>query len=87
MWELPMFDEYAKQYKSKTADIKNTGGRAAGAITGAKIIGEFAGETPWVHLDIAGTSRTTEPNGYQTHGATGVPVRTLIQLFLSKSTS
>ena len=87
MWELPMFDEYAKQYKSKIADIKNTGGRAAGSITGAKIIGEFAGETPWVHLDIAGTSRTTEPIGYQTHGATGVPVRTLIQLVLSKSPS
>ena len=86
MWELPMFKEYAKQYKSKVADIKNVGGRGAGSITGAQIIGEFAAETPWVHLDIAGTSRTTDPNGYQSYGATGIPVRTLIQLILNKST-
>ena len=85
MWELPMFEEYSKQYKSKTADIKNVGGRGAGSITGAKIIGEFVDDTPWVHIDIAGTSRTTEPNGYQSHGATGIPVRTLIQLILNKS--
>ena len=85
MWELPMFEEYSKQYKSKTADMKNVGGRGAGSITGAKIIGEFADETPWVHIDIAGTSRTTDPNGYQSHGATGIPVRTLIQLILNKS--
>ena len=85
MWELPMFEEYSKQYKSKIADMKNVGGRGAGSITGAKIIGEFAGETPWVHIDIAGTSRTTDPKGYQSYGATGVPVRTLIQLVLNKS--
>ena len=87
MWELPMFEEYSKQYKSKIADMKNVGGRGAGSITGAKIIGEFAGETPWVHIDIAGTSRTTEPKGYQSYGATGIPVRTLIQLVLNKSLS
>ena len=87
MWELPMFEEYSKQYNSKTADIKNVGGRGAGSITGAKIIGEFVGETPWVHIDIAGTSRTTDPKSYQTHGATGVPVRTLVQLVLNKSQS
>ena len=85
MWELPMFEEYSKQYNSKTADIKNVGGRGAGSITGAKIIGEFVGETPWVHIDIAGTSRTTDPKSYQTHGATGAPVRTLVQLVLNKS--
>ena len=85
MWELPMFEEYSKQYKSKIADMKNVGGRGAGSITGAKIIGEFADETPWVHIDIAGTSRTTDPKGYQSYGATGFPVRTLIQLVLNKS--
>jgi len=58
MWHLPTFDEYKEQNKSDVADIKNTGGRDAGASTAALFIGEFAGDTPWVHLDIAGTERT-----------------------------
>ena len=88
--ETGIFAYFAKilgNSKDKTADIKNVGGRGAGSITGAKIIGEFAQGTPWVHLDIAGTSRTTNPTGYQTHGATGIPVRTLIQLVLDKSSN
>ena len=55
----------------------------AGAITAALFVGEFAGNTPWVHLDIAGTSLLDKPKGYYCKGATGVPTRTLIKLVLS----
>lgn len=79
-WPLPMFDEYKSQYSSDIADIKNTGGRGAGSITGALIIGEFNDGAPWVHLDIAGTSRARGSKGATIKGATGVPVRTLVQL-------
>ena len=85
MWHLPTFDEYKSQYKSEVADIKNTGGRAAGSITGAKIIGEFTDGANWVHLDIAGTSRSDGVKGYNIKGATGVPVRTLVALTLNLS--
>lgn len=82
-WQMPMFPEYTELIKSPIADIKNTGGRFAGAITAAKFLEEFVGRTPWVHLDIAGTSDTDKDSGYQVKGATGVPVRTLVGLVLS----
>ena len=69
--------------KSDIADIKNTGGRYGGAITGAQFITEFAGDTPWVHLDIAGTSLSERERTYRVKGATGVSVRTLVNLALS----
>ena len=83
IWQMPMFDEYKEQYKSDVADIKNVGGRSAGPITGAQIIGEFVDGASWVHLDIAGTARSKENKGYNTRGATGVPVRTLTRLALN----
>ena len=79
-WQFPMDDEYKQQYKSDVADIKNTGGRDAGSITGAQIIGEFAGGASWVHLDIAGVAYGDSSGGYKPKGATGVPVRTLVNL-------
>ncbi len=83
IWQMPMYDEYKEQNKSDVADIKNTGGRSAGAITAAQFVAEFAGDTPWVHLDIAGTSMSEKERTYLTKGATGVPVRTLVSLVLS----
>ncbi len=83
IWQLPTYDEYKEQNKSDVADIKNTGGRPAGSITGALFIGEFAEDTPWVHLDIAATSMTDKERTYLVKGATGVPVRTLVNLVLS----
>lgn len=83
MWQMPMYEEYREQFKSDIADIKNTGGRPAGSITGAQIIGEFAEGASWVHLDIAGTSTTDKNSGYNPKGATGVPVRTLVALVRS----
>ena len=82
-WQMPMFDEYKEQFRSGVADIKNVGGRAAGSITGAQIIGEFADGAAWVHLDIASTSRSDSTKGYNPKGATGVPLRTLVGLALN----
>jgi len=83
VWQMPMYDEYKEQNKSDVADIKNVGGRAAGAITAAKFLAEFADNIPWVHLDIAGTSMSDKERADQVKGATGVPVRTLVNLVLS----
>ena len=80
IWELPTYDDYREQYKSDVADIKNTGGRGAGAITGAMIIGEFSDGVPWVHLDIAATDTVDRDKGYNPKGASGVSVRTLVAL-------
>ena len=81
-WQLPMYDEYKEQLKSDVADIKNVGGRMAGAITAAQFLAEFVGETPWVHLDIAGTGTAEKERGHLAKGATGVPVATLVNLAL-----
>ncbi len=83
IWQMPMYEEYKEQNKSDIADIKNVGGRLGGAITAAKFLAEFVDDIPWVHLDIAGTSLGEKERGYQVKGATGVPVRTLINLVLS----
>lgn len=81
-WPMPVFDDYRELLKSEIADLTNSGGRAAGAITGALFIREFAGELPWVHIDIAGTAWAEEAKPYQPKGATGVGVRTLAELAL-----
>jgi leucyl aminopeptidase len=81
-WPMPVFDDYKEQLKSEIADFTNTGGRAGGAITGALFIKEFAGDLPWVHIDIAGTAWAEEAKPYQPKGATGVAVRTLAELAL-----
>jgi len=83
IWQLPMYKEYKEQNKSDVADIKNVGGRYAGAITAAQFLSEFVGDTPWVHLDIAGTFMNEKERNYLVKGATGVPVRTLVNLVLS----
>ncbi|MFC2012694.1 leucyl aminopeptidase [Chloroflexota bacterium] len=83
IWQMPMYEQYKEQNKSDVADIKNVGGRYGGAITAAQFLAEFAGDTPWVHLDIAGTNMTDKERGYLVKGATGVPVRTLVNLVLS----
>lgn len=80
MWELPLFDEYKEQIKSDIADLKNSGGRPAGAITAAQFLAAFAAGKPWAHIDIAGTAGTDKENGYKVKGATGVGVRTLVRL-------
>jgi leucyl aminopeptidase len=83
MWQLPLYEQAKEQLKSEVADIKNVGGKWGGAITAAHFLAEFAGDTPWVHLDIAGTSLSEKDRGYIVKGATGVAVRTLVNLALS----
>ncbi|HET7841691.1 MAG TPA: leucyl aminopeptidase [Terriglobia bacterium] len=79
-WQLPIDDEYRDLYKSMIADIANTGGRYGGAITAAMFVGEFAGDTPWAHLDIAGTRWSNEDKPYRAKGPTGVMIPTLVHL-------
>ena len=80
MWPLPLEDDYKEYLKSAFADIANVGGRWGGAVTAALFLKEFAEETPWVHLDIAGTAWLDEAKPYLAKGPTGLPVRTLVRL-------
>lgn len=79
MWQMPMPEEYKEQLKSEVADMKNVGDRQGGAITAALFLAEFAGNTPWVHVDIAGPEASAKETGYLVKGATGFGVRTLVQ--------
>ena len=56
VWELPLFEEYKSQIRSDVADLENIGGRPAGSITAGMFLKEFVGDTPWVHIDVAGTA-------------------------------
>ena len=82
VWQLPMYEEYREQIKSDVADIKNTGGREAGSITAAFFLKEFVEDTPWVHLDMAGVDFYEKEKGVIVKGASGIPVRTLVNLAL-----
>ena len=84
VWELPLGPDYKDIMKSDIADIVNSGGRAAGAISAAMFLREFVGETPWAHLDIAGTAWIDEAKPSITKGASGVMVRTLVELAASE---
>jgi len=79
VWQLPLFEEYEKQIKSDIADVKNIGGRWAGAITAALFLKKFIGEYKWVHLDIAGPAILEENLPYAPKGASGVGVRLLVE--------
>lgn len=72
VWQLPSHDDYREMIKGDFADLKNTGGRGAGTITAGLFLEEFVDDTPWVHLDIAGTSYIEKPNGYIPKGAVKV---------------
>ena len=83
MWQLPLDDEYRDMIKSPIADIANSGGRYAGAITAGKFLQEFVGDVPWVHLDIAGIAWNEEEKPYLPKGPSGIAVRTLVEFGLS----
>lgn len=80
IWRMPVFDEYKKVLKGKEADLNNSPGRDGGCITAGLFIGEFVGDTPWIHMDIAGTSVSSKESGYKSKGATGEGARTLYNL-------
>ena len=77
-WQLPLIDEYRDNLKSEIADLNNVGPRGGGAITAGLFLREFAGDTPWAHLDIAGPAFTEKDLPLAPKGATGVAVRTLL---------
>jgi leucyl aminopeptidase len=79
-WELPLWDDFKELIKSDVADIKNSGGRAAGAISAAMFLKEFTDSYPWVHLDIAGTAYSETDLVALPKGPTGVPVGTFVEL-------
>jgi len=83
-WQLPLDEEYTKQIKSDIADIRNVGGKKAGTITAAAFLKEFAEDTPWAHLDIAGTAWGDPATPYRSKGPTGIAVRTLVE-FIERS--
>jgi leucyl aminopeptidase len=87
-WRLPEEDEYRDQIKSQIADIMNTGGsRWGGATTAAMFLKEFVGETPWIHLDIAGVAWLEEQKTWMAKGPTGTPVRSLVEWVKSYETA
>lgn len=77
VWHLPSGEEYAKEMKSKIADLKNTGSRWGGACTAAAFLGQFVGDAKWAHLDIAGVDMFQKPTEYSTEGSSGFGVRLL----------
>lgn len=80
IWRMPIFEEYKTVLKGKQADLNNSPGRDGGCITAGLFIGEFVGDTPWIHMDIAGTSVSSKETGYKSKGATGEGARTLYNL-------
>src|SRR5208337_4938413 len=84
MWPMPMDEEYREFIKGSFADIQNiSSSKGGGAITGAMFIREFAGDTPWIHLDIAGTAWNDDSKPWLAKGPTGVTLRTLVHLITS----
>ncbi|HEY9640482.1 MAG TPA: leucyl aminopeptidase, partial [Coleofasciculaceae cyanobacterium] len=82
-WRMPIEDKYFDGLKSVVADMKNTGPRAGGSITATLFLKQFVKDTPWAHLDVAGPVWTDKESGYNNAGATGYPVRTLVNWVLS----
>ena len=79
MWRLPLDEEYKESIRSNIADIMNTGGRYGGAITAAMFLKEFAEETPWIHLDIAGTAWMEDNKAWIAKGPSGIALRSLVE--------
>jgi leucyl aminopeptidase len=83
VWQLPLHRAYRKQLDSVVADMTNMGGPNAGSITAALFLEEFVGNTPWAHLDIAGTAQLPEARSWRNKGATGFGSRLLVELACS----
>lgn len=79
LWPMPLYAPYHKKLKSDIADLVNSGGREGGAITAALFLSKFAQKVPWAHIDIAGPSYLSTPNGYNPSKATGYGVRLLLE--------
>ncbi|WP_224246347.1 leucyl aminopeptidase [Hyalangium gracile] len=87
LWRMPVTELQKDALRSEVADMKNSGERWGGAINAALFLKEFVGDTPWVHLDIAGPSTSPKERGYFNKGATGVGVRTLVEFVRQRAAS
>jgi leucyl aminopeptidase len=86
MWRFPLLTkEYGENLKSNVADIKNTGNRFGGAISAAAFMHFFVEDTPWVHIDMAGTDDSDKEKGVYVKGSTGIPTRTLVNFLLARA--
>ena len=83
MWHMPADDEYRELLKTVYADIGNVGGRAGGASSAAVFLKEFVGDTPWIHVDIAGTAWLDDAKPYMAKGPTAIPLGTFVKLALN----
>ena len=84
-WPMPLLPRYTEMMKGVFADLQNSGSRWGGACTAAAFLKEFVGDTPWAHLDIAGTAWTDRDAGYTRSGATGFGVRLLWEFLTGKN--
>jgi len=84
-WPLPLWDDYRDMLKSEIADVKNSGGRGAGTITGGWFLREFVDGYPWAHLDIAGTAYTDSEGPHQVKGPTAIGVRLFTEFILKRA--
>jgi leucyl aminopeptidase len=84
MWPLPLPDRLKEQLKSEIADMKNTGDRYGGALTAGLFLKEFAGETPWLHVDLAGPASADKEWGHQAKGGTGFAVATILEYLTTR---
>jgi leucyl aminopeptidase len=82
VWQLPFYDEYKEEMKSRIADLRNINDQHSGAITASCFLANFVGKTKWAHFDIAGTAYVHNPLSYQSKGGTGFGIRLLTE-FLS----
>ena len=85
MWRFPLISDYKEGMKSNVADIKNTGNRNGGAINAAEFLRFFVEDTPWVHIDMAGTDDSEKEKGVWVKGSTGIPTCTLIHFVLGQA--
>jgi leucyl aminopeptidase len=82
-WPMPLYEEYRRQMDSEIADIKNVGsGRGGGALNAAAFLGDFHGDVPWAHFDIAGMAFSDQPVPYRSKGATGFGVGAVASIAL-----
>lgn len=80
VWRLPLYEDYKESLKSNIADLKNHGGRTGGCVKAASFLQHFVGDTPWAHLDIAGTACIPDGKRYLPKYATGVGVRLILSV-------
>jgi len=83
MWHMPLYDDYRDLLKSVYADIQNIGPRWGGACTAAMFLKEFAGDTPWVHIDVAGTAWLDDSKPHLAKGPTAIPLASFVTLAMN----